>query len=134
MRSYFANVRARLPEGGVFFVDIFGGSACYEALVEETKHKKFKYVWEVESFDPISNESDFSIHFKLGKKKKKKVFSYSWRMWSIPEIRDIMRDAGFSKTHVYWEGTTKKGEGDGIFTRQEAGEACEAWIAYIAAE
>ena len=55
-------------------------------------------------------------------------------MWSLPELREILAEVGFKKTHVYWEGTTKSGEGNGVFTRTEKGEACESWIAYIAAE
>ena len=55
-------------------------------------------------------------------------------MWSIPELRDILLEAGFVKTHVYWEGTTKDGEGDGIYTRTEKGESCPSWTAYIVSE
>ena len=69
-----------------------------------------------------------------GQKKNERVFTYDWRMWSIPELRDILFEVGFKKTHIYWEGTTKAGEGDGNFTRTEKGESCLSWIAYIAAE
>lgn len=56
-------------------------------------------------------------------------------MWSIPELRDILEDVGFKRTHVYWEGTDKDGEGDGVFKRIEVSdEDCESWVAYIVAE
>ncbi len=67
-------------------------------------------------------------------KKIEQVFTYDWRMWSIPEIRDIMHEVGFRKTHVYWEGTAKDGSGDGNFTRVDHGEACQSWIAYVVGE
>ena len=55
-------------------------------------------------------------------------------MWSIPELRELLAEVGFKKTHIYWEGTNRKGFGNGIFTRTEKGEPCESWIAYVVAE
>jgi hypothetical protein len=43
-------------------------------------------------------------------------------------------EVGFSKVHVYWEGTAKDGSGDGNFTRVDHGESCQSWIAYVVAE
>lgn len=137
LRKYFLNCYNTLDKSGILICDIFGGSQCYEPNEEETVHKAddFSYFWDQDSWNPISNEGMFYIHFKRrGEKKRDKVFTYDWRLWSIPEIREIMHEAGFSKTHVYWEGTTKKGEGDGVFKRSETGEHCESWIAYVVAE
>ena len=76
------------------------------------------------------------IHYKVKGVKKKylNVFSYDWRMWSVPELRELMEDVGFTDTHVYWEGTTDDGEGDGEFKSVSQGEDCESWIAYIVGE
>lgn len=135
LKTYFENCLDSLHKDGIVLIDCFGGSMCYEPNEDETPHGSFKYYWDQDSFDPITNEAKFYIHFKpRGKKKIKKVFSYDWRMWSIPELREIMEDAGFKKTHVYWEGTTKKGEGDGNFQRAQHGEDCESWVAYITGE
>ena len=49
-------------------------------------------------------------------------------MWSIPEVVEIMKEAGFAKTYIYWEGTDTDGEGDGVFTQVEKGEDCESWV------
>ena len=54
-------------------------------------------------------------------------------MWAIPELKDILDEVGF-KTTVYWEGTTKDGDGDGDFKPVTQGEECEAWIAYLVSE
>lgn len=135
MRSYFKNCFATLNSGGLLLVDSFGGSQCQESNEDIIVHKGFRYFWEQASFDPISNEAVFHIHFKRdGEKKRDKVFSYDWRMWTIPELRELMLEAGFRKTHVYWEGTTKSGSGNGIFKRAEKGEECQAWIAYVVGE
>lgn len=137
MRQYFANCYRSLNDRGLFIVDCFGGTACSEANEEETFYEEddFSYFWDQESFDPVTNYALFHIHFKRkGEAKKLKAFTYDWRMWSVPEIREIMSESGFKKTHVYWEGTTKNGEGDGDFRRVEKGEECESWISYIVGE
>lgn len=135
MKSYFHNCLGTLNSGGMLIVDCFGGSQCQEANEEETEHKDFTYFWDQVNFDPVTNEALFHIHFKpKGHKKIEKVFTYDWRMWSIPEIREMMRETGFRKTHVYWEGTTRAGTGDGVFKRVEKGEECQAWIAYVVGE
>lgn len=135
LTDYFANNLKTLKKDGLLILDIFGGSHCYEPNVERTDHKDFAYYWDQDSFDPVTNEAMFYIHFKVkGKKKVKKAFSYDWRMYSIPEIKDMLHDAGFKNVHIYWEGTTKKGEGDGDFKRVSHGEDCDSWVAYIVAE
>ncbi len=135
---YFSQARKRLTEGkGIFVLDIFGGSQCYEANEEETEHEEdgFSYFWDQDTLNPTNNHVQFHIHFqRKGEKKRERVFTYDWRFWSIPEIRDILIDAGFQKTTVYWEGTDEDGEGDGEFTPTSEGEECESWVAYIVAE
>lgn len=135
IKTYFQNVFKSLPDDGVFVIDVFGGSDCQDENEEKTIHKDFTYYWHQTNFDPVTHRALFYIHFKLnGQKKQERVFTYDWRMWTIPELREILAEVGFSKTHVYWEGTTKNGEGDGVFTRTEKGESCQSWIAYIASE
>lgn len=135
MKKYFANVYKSLKKDGVFILDCFGGSQCYDAIEDKTVHKNFTYYWDQTGFDPVTNRALFYIHFKpKGQKKIERVFTYDWRMWSIPELRDLLSEVGFKKSHIYWEGTTKSGEGNGVFTRTEKGESCLSWIAYIAAE
>lgn len=135
MKTYFSNVFKSLKPNGIFVADLFGGSLCHDENEEVTKNGNFHYYWDQVNFDPVTNRALFHIHFKPKKlKKQERVFTYDWRMWTIPELRELMHECGFSKTHVYWEGTTRKGTGNGVFTRTEKGEACQSWIAYIAAE
>lgn len=135
LRIYFSNVFNSLNKKGLFVMDVFGGTQCTDAIEDKESIKGFTYFWDQENFDPVTNEALFHIHFKpKGQKKMENVFTYDWRMWSIPELRDILDEVGFKKTHVYWEGTNRKGEGDGKFYRTEQGEACLSWVAYIVAE
>jgi hypothetical protein len=134
LKSYFQNVYDNMKKDGVFILDCFGGSECYEPSEEETEHDTFSYFWDQDSYDPVTNEAMFYIWFKPKGKKKVKAFTYDWRMWSIPELKDILEEVGFTKIHTYWEGTDEDGEGDGEFTRVEHGEDCESWVAYLACE
>ncbi|QDK46453.1 class I SAM-dependent methyltransferase [Bdellovibrio sp. ZAP7] len=134
LKNYFANAYKTLSKDGIFLLDVFGGSQCYDAIEDRMKHKDFTYYWDQTNFDPVTNNAVFHIHFRVGGKKIEQVFTYDWRLWSISEIREIMHEVGFAKSHVYWEGTAKDGSGDGNFTRVDHGESCESWIAYVVAE
>lgn len=132
LKKYFKKAYKGVKKSGIFVVDCFGGTGTMEPVEEETEHNGFSYFWDQDSYDPVNNYAQFYIHFKRkGEKKREKVFSYDWRMWSIPEIREVMKEAGFKKTLVMWEGTDKDGEGDGKFKPVKEGEPCESWIAYI---
>ncbi len=134
--QYFTACRESLKKDGVFVMDCFGGTQCWEPIEEETEFDDLgiSYYWDQVSFDPLTNHALFHIHFKRkSERKRRKVFTYDWRMWTVPELRDILLDAGFAKVNLYWEGTTDTGEGDGDYKLAEKGEPCEAFVAYIAA-
>lgn len=135
LKAYFKNCLETLNAGGILITDCFGGSGCYEPNEEETKFGDYSYIWDQDTYNPITHEAMFYIHYKRkGEKRRNKVFAYDWRLWSIMEIREIMEEVGFKKTHVYWEGTDKHGGGDGNFIATEAGDYAESWIAYIIGE
>lgn len=132
LKEYFANVYKGLNSDGLFLIDCFGGPAAQTANEEETEHEGFSYFWDQDSFNPITNHATFYIHFKLkGEEKREKVFTYNWRMWSLPELQEIMKEVGFKDVHVLWEANDEDGEGNGEFFRAEQGEDCEAWVAYV---
>ena len=126
LREYFRECREALKPNGMLLVDCFGGSDCQGPIVDKTRKRKFWYYWEQSSFAPITNRAKFHIHFKRdGERLRRDVFTYDWRMWTLPEIQEIMKAAGFRKTLVYWEGD------DGVFRPATTGEPCAAWIAYV---
>ncbi len=135
LRSYFEKAYAGLKDDGVFFVDMFGGPEAQEETKEKTKHKGFTYVWHQAEFHPVTHYIRCHIHFRFPDGSKlKKAFTYEWRLWTAPEIREILAEAGFRKSTLYWEGEDEDGDGNGEFTPDEKGEADLAWIAYIVAE
>lgn len=135
LRDYFEQAYKALKDDGVFFVDLFGGSEALEEVKEKTKQDGFVYIWHQAEFHPVTHYMRCHIHFKFPDGSKiKKAFTYEWRLWSAPEIRELLQEAGFSKSTVYWEGDDDDGGGNGEFSPEEKGEADLAWIAYIVAE
>lgn len=135
MRAYFRKSYETLKADGILFLDMFGGPEAQEETKEKTKNKKFTYVWDQAEFHPVTHYVRCHIHFKFPDGSKiKKAFTYEWRLWTAPEIRELLLEAGFSKATVYWEGEDEEGEGNGEFTPDEKGVADYAWIAYVVAE
>ncbi len=133
--DYFRTVRRSLTEDGLFFLDVFGGADAYTECREKTKQNGFTYIWEQASYEPVSGRYVCHIHFKFPDGSRlKRAFSYDWRLWSLPELRDLLQEAGFRDSHVYWEGEDEDGEPNGEYSRVEKGENDPAWIAYLVAE
>ncbi len=135
LREYFRAAHATLESEGLLFLDAYGGGQAMESLTEETELDDFTYVWEQRSFDPISHWGENHIHFTFPDGSEiRRAFSYSWRVWTIPEVRELLAEVGFSDSHVYWEGTDRKtGEGNDVFTRREKAKGDPAWVAHIVA-
>ena len=141
LRAYFENVYRSLKEDGVFFLDAYGGYDAFKEIEEqrevEAEDFNFIYTWEQEKFDPISNELQCSIHFDFEDGSSiNRAFYYEWRLWTLPEIKQLLTEAGFSKVTFYWQGFDEDGEEDGDFQPVKAGEvdADAGWICYITAE
>jgi len=76
------------------------------------------------------------IHFRFEDKSwLRKAFTYDWRMWTLPELQELMTEAGFSNVQVYWEGTDEDtGEGNGDYYPTNIGDDDPSWIVYIVGE
>jgi len=134
MISYFKCVHNSLVDDGIFFLDAFGGYEAYQEMKESTENVGFTYVWDQASYNPVTGHCTCKIHFKFKDGSKlKNAFTYEWRLWSLPELTEMLTEAGFKPT-VYWEGTDEDDEGNGVFTATTEGEADAGWIAYIVAE
>ena len=73
------------------------------------------------------------IHYKFPDgSRMRNAFVYDWRLWTLPELQELMGAAGFRDVHVLWEGTdSKTDEGNGNFRRIIQDHADPAWIAYV---
>ncbi|KAJ3677951.1 hypothetical protein LUZ60_001754 [Juncus effusus] len=100
---YFKHaLNAISKKGGIFVMDLYGGTSSECKLRLQRKFPNFTYMWEQDEFDIVNRETRISLHFQLGKKKiMRHAFSYHWRLWSIVEIKECMQEAGFKGVHVW---------------------------------
>ena len=131
--EYFRTALGGLKDDGLFILDAYGGSDSFVEMEEERDMDGFTYVWDQHKYDPVTGDVVNYIHFRFPDGTKiDKAFTYEWRLWTIPEIREMLIEAGFSSTVVYWEGTDDETEeGNGEWEAVAQGEACEGWIAYV---
>ncbi|MEM7198730.1 MAG: class I SAM-dependent methyltransferase [Planctomycetota bacterium] len=135
--DYMRAARRALKDDGVFMIDAWGGSDSL-AEMEDVRRirangQRFTYIWDQAKFDPISHNSVCKIHFAFEDGTAlRNAFTYDWRLWTLPELRELMTEAGFADVHVLWEGTDRDtNEGNGIYRRVKRGDADPAWIAYV---
>lgn len=134
--TWLARARSQLEPDGLLVMDVLGGPSCY-AVGEDPKEDRegFVYQWETLAFDPISHRARCAIHFLLNDgREMRQAFTYEWRLWTMPELRDALREAGFDRSTVWWEGVdAETGEGDGRYTAQESAEPLDCWVSYLVA-
>lgn len=143
MRKYFEVTREGLKDDGMLVLDLFGGTEAMDVLEEETELEDLDatYRWEHVSFNPINNHMECAIHFDFDDgSSMENAFTYAWRLWSIPEIRELLEEAGYSKIRIYWEEYVDSDddddelEGTGEYYETEEVENQESWMIYIVAE
>lgn len=134
--KYFKSVHRSMSADGIFIVDVYGGYEAMQPMVEPRRIKGgFTYVWDQDKVDPINNRVVNYIHFEFRDgSKMRRAFTYDWRMWSIPEIRELLAEAGFVRSTPYWEDADEDGEGTGVFRPRTAVDNEAAYVAYIIAE
>ena len=134
LAGYLRNCHASLKPDGMMMMDCYGGPEAQVPQEEDREQDGFDYIWDQDTFNPITNEITCYIDFvfKNGSRLKR-AFSYDWRLWSLPETCDLLEECGFSRTIVYWEGTDEDGEPDGDFQPSREGDLAPAWVAYILA-
>ncbi|XP_031286011.1 uncharacterized protein LOC116144708 [Pistacia vera] len=143
---YFKHALGALSKkGGIFVMDLYGGTSSEQKLRLQRRFANFTYVWEQAEFDIVERKTRISLHFHLQKQQKKlrHAFSYSWRLWSLPEIKDCLEEAGFQSVH-FWlrempdtqENRSTEGFGvaqDAKYEEVRSFQQKDAWNAYIVA-
>ena len=145
---YFKAAYRSLRSEGVFVLEMVGGPgfceaphkeqrSCYHpaetsAAKKGRKKKWFTYFWEHRDYNPVTHEGLYLIHFKLPDGTYyRDAFVYDWRVWTIPELREALIEAGFSNSLVYWEVEDEDGDGTGEFEQVEEADNDHTWIAYV---
>lgn len=116
--AYLRRSHARLARGnggwggGIFVCDTYGGANAYKTgHASQRTHigrrgEVVTYTWEHVFADPTTATVENAIHFRVREKDEvtadlPSAFTYRWRLWTIPELRDAMHEAGFTSTDVY---------------------------------
>jgi hypothetical protein len=137
MKKYFSAALKSLHKEGILVLEMAGGPGFIATVKEQRTYTvkgigKYTYYWHQKSFDPVNNHGIYAIHFRTPKKElKKDVFVYDWRVWSIPELREILIECGYSDVAVYWEQADKQGDGTGEYLRSKTGDNAHSWIAFV---
>lgn len=133
MRGYFEKVRSALGPDGMFFMDVYGGWESQEPMVDRRKIKRrFIYEWDQELFDPITHRVLNHIHFEFKNGSRlDRAFTYDWRYWTLPELRELLEEAGYSRVVVYWDRADSDEEEDYRPTTRATNHP--GWLAYVVA-
>jgi SAM-dependent methyltransferase len=131
---YFRRARVGLARDGLFALDLHGGPDSLAPAKDEQAMGGFTYVWDQGPLDPITHRTIRRIHFRFPDGSAlRDVYRYDWRIWTLPETRDALREAGFRAVDVLWEQFDARGEGNGVFRRVERAVNEDSWVAYLLA-
>ena len=135
--TYLRLVRRSLTPGGIVMLDGYGGWESGQDVSDRRKIKSpngtFGYVWEQASFNPVDNMATCHIHFEFKNRKKwKKAFSYTWRVYSPAELRDALEAAGFLNVEILWDVDDDPKRSD--FRPATEAQNCPGWLFYAVAE
>ncbi len=137
--DYFKVARANIKADGIMVMDMMGGGDCQieghvDKRIVKNGKRGFRYYWKQDSYNPINHDASFSISFKFKDGSRiNKAFEYHWRFWSIPEVREMLAEAGFRESHIYWETEDEDGEDTGKFERRDSVPSAPCWISYLVA-
>jgi len=159
--AYLRHARTCLKSKGVFVCDMYGGSKAFEVGTTRQRVRAgpgkqfvytFVYIWEQEICEPLTGMVTNHIHFELPARSRsqfqqtnkfqkaktsviRNAFTYRWRLWSIPELRDAMLEAGFRTVEVY-DRLADGIDGEGNVYVQPLGESDrldDPFVVYVAA-
>ncbi len=145
---YLRQSKARLDAGnsgfggGIFACDTYGGAGAFRLGGLERKYVSpdgyiVHYAWAHDAANPMTAIVENSISFRVEHHGEvtdalPRAFTYRWRLWSIPELREAMADAGFTSTAVHTAINVAPGEQPQPVDSPEALQ--EDWIVLIVAK
>ena len=132
LKRYLSATHANLSRDGLLVLDLYGGTEAIVATTEERQLDGFTYSWEQVCFNPITHEGRCKIHFILDDgTRHQDAFVYDWRLWTIPEIRQLLFEVGFEDMLVFWEVVDDNGDGTGDYLQTTEEENQEGWLVYL---
>ena len=137
LKKYFVAALKNLSKDGIFVLEMAGGPGFIKSGREQRTYKlkgigKYTYYWDQKSYDPVTAYGMYAIHFREPNgNMRKDCFTYDWRVWTIPELKEIMLECGFSDVAAYWESVGPDGKGSGEYVRTETADNAYSWIAFV---
>lgn len=161
LKRYFQNARRGLKRNGLLVIDAYGGPGAMRTGTQtrrvppdsdppevprevppETSPDTaggasplpgFTYHWEQRSFDPITHRTECRIHFVLDDSRRlDSAFIYRWRLWTLPELAELMLEAGFKRSDVWCDRFDPGSQtSDGRYRLTPKMPAREDWVAYV---
>ncbi len=149
LKRYFQSARRGLKRNGLLILDAYGGPGAMRVGTQtrrvpgETAASPdrpadaplpgFTYHWEQRSFDPITHRTECRIHFTLEDGTHlRSAFIYRWRLWTPPELTELMLEAGFKKAEVWCDTyDPASATSDGSYRPTPRMPARDDWVAYV---
>ena len=139
---------ADLAAEGILVGNLFGGPGAMRRTTDarwvepaasegESPPASFEYRWEQRRYNAVNAHLDCRIHFTIENPHGtsaviENAFVYDWRLWSLPEIIELLREAGFADAQV-WRQTYDPAESrNSVFLgRVDRIENLDTWTAYV---
>jgi SAM-dependent methyltransferase len=144
--AYFRHAMSRLRPGGCIVCDIYGGADAFLAGSVDQHFtapdgSRVVYTWEHRTTDPFTGRVVCAMHFAVRPASPSRArpqvlndaFVYDWRLWSVPELRDAMTEAGLETTAVYPRQPDALDSDGGyhILPVQDASELGDSYSVYV---
>ena len=137
LKQYFQAALKNLVKDGIFVLEMAGGPGFIKSGREQRTYRlkgvgKYTYYWDQKSYDPVQAHGLYAIHFREPNGNfRKDCFTYDWRVWTIPELKELMIECGFREAAIYWETSDRHGKGTGEYMRTAKGDNAYSWIAFV---
>lgn len=137
MLGYLRHARRGLRKRGVLVIDAYGGPGAMRIGTQTRRVQSdagdFDYHWEQRACDAVTARVGCRIHFTLDDGRAiRSAFRYDWRLWTLPELLELMREAGFSDAGVWCDAIDPRtGLADGRFRPRNHMPARQDWVAYV---
>jgi len=120
-----------LNPGGVMVLEQYAGpEACMTGSDIIELDDDLIAIWEQESFNAVTHQGINYLHFRSADGQPvAKPFVYDFRIWSLPELSDLLYEAGFGQLQFFQMG----GEVTGNLEACSSAEIQDHWTVHIAA-
>lgn len=118
---FLSGARQRLARKGLLTLDLYGGTRAFQVgehirTLTGPAGERVEYTFEQREADAANGMVTNALSFTVRDKRKSRAavhedaLVYRWRLWSPPEVRDALADAGFRKVELYERSEGDEGE------------------------